>query len=40
MDMYHYIMHSDSSPLAELSEAILKFSFLRIRELMKGLSPN
>ena len=38
--MYYHIVHNGSIPLVKFLESFFKLSYLLIRGLMKGLSPN
>ena len=38
--MYYHIVHNDSKPWVKFLESFFKFSYLLIRGLMKGSSPN
>ena len=40
IEMYYHIVHNGSIPWVKFLETFFKFSYLLIRGLMKGLSPN
>ena len=40
IEMYYHIVHNGSIPWVKFLESFLKLSYLLIRGLMKGLSPN
>ena len=40
IEMYYHIVHNGSIPWVKILESFFKLSYLLIRGLMKGLSPN
>ena len=40
IEMYYHIVHNGSIPWVKFLESFFKLSYLLIRGLMKGLSPN